>query len=169
MYNHTVLPSIDPDPDSCRGGGGVGTMDPVPPPSHRGRVVVRPHCATFLTEHDHWWGVGVGAKKDWNIYIYIYREIHVFVNTYIHISSSLSFQHIRRSRDTSLSESCFSLILVPFYPQTWRRRATKMKSCSESLHMLGARTLQVYTSTFSAWLAGGKHAHCVCLQPTEQI
>ena len=69
----TLCYLMDPHPDSCRGGGGWEPWTPPPPHPTGGRGVVRSHCATFLTEHDHW-GVGGGAGQGRleHIYIYIY-------------------------------------------------------------------------------------------------
>ena len=56
-----------PQPPFPQGGGG-GNHGPPPPIPQGGGGLVGSHCATFLTEHDHWGGVG-GAKEAWNIYM----------------------------------------------------------------------------------------------------
>ena len=57
-------------------GGRVRTMDPPPIPQE----VVRLHCATFLTEHDHWGRWGWGPRKT-GTYIYIYIYVYACIHT----------------------------------------------------------------------------------------
>ena len=68
------------NPQSHRGGRGGG-WEPWTPPRpipQWGGGLVGPHCATFLTEHDHWGGGGgVGRPRKPGTYIYIYTYIPI--------------------------------------------------------------------------------------------